>query len=399
MHGVPRLTAVTARLFAGLLAMLLAVALNVSAAHAAALAIQAVRVGQNGQVTRLVLETNHPIKPQVFDLQHPDRLVLDMPTLTVKPDLNKVDLPPHSLLQGLRDGIFNEKTHRLVLDLAQGVKFNSFGIPGSGKEGYRFVLDMQPSGPKEPTVLARHETAKTPAIKPIPTRKTRDFVAVIDPGHGGIDPGAIGQHKTYEKDVVLAIARRVRDNLNSKPGFKVYLTRDSDTFVRLQDRVKKAQRHRADVFISIHADAHDDRRVRGGSVYVLSERASDKEAARLAMVANQGDTVAGMQLTDENRDVRDILIDLAQRETMNSSALLAKSLIQKLDKTTRMRSDDIKFAGFRVLKAPDIPSILIETAYISNPREERMLRSSAGQKELGNAIAEGIEAYVRKYRR
>ena len=261
--------------------------------------------------------------------------------------------------------------------------------------------------PKNKTFVAhkkqpkKEHTLKTKKAKPF--KKTSPpvegpLVIIIDAGHGGIDPGAIGRKGTREKDVVLSMARRVVKKLNKEANIKAYLTRDKDTFLKLQERVNKAKSLKADLFISLHADAHKSRKVRGGSVYVLSERASEREAERLSILANRGVAPLGGGLKGAGKDgvVQDILIDLAQRDTMNSSAFLAKSIIKEMDKVTHMRRTDILFAGFKVLKAPDIPSILIELAYMSNPEEERKLRSAAFQEKLATSVARGIIRYTQR---
>jgi N-acetylmuramoyl-L-alanine amidase len=229
-------------------------------------------------------------------------------------------------------------------------------------------------------------------------KKRRDkIIVVIDPGHGGVDPGAIGKNKTYEKDVVLSISKQVRDIINDTPGYMAYMTRDRDVFIPLAQRVRTAQRKQADLFVSIHADAHANREIRGGSVYVLSETSSDKEAERLARLANEGDMVAGIDLSEEDDQVRDILIDLVQRETMNKSAVFAREMLNEMNRVVKMRSTEPRFAGFRVLKAPEVPAILIEASYMSNPEDEKMLNNAKAQKRLADSIARGIFNYSRKY--
>lgn len=384
------------------------------AANAADLTLNDLRVGQNSPVTRIVVELNQSISPKTFTLTNPPRLVMDFPTLASKQKFSAVDIPPNSLVKSVRGGPFNSRTHRVVVDLTQTMTYGTFTIPSQGRQGFRFVVDMKPSGTVD-SVMSKKEVSKTPAptivtspnttrmaapapVKPALAQKS-SFVVYIDPGHGGIDPGAIGKQKTREKDVVLGIARRTRDALNQKQGIKAYLTRDKDVFLKLQERVDLAKKRGADLFISLHADAHNDRRVRGGTVYVLSETASDREAERLARLANRGvAALEGLDNTTADTDVRNILIDLAQRDTMNSSALLARELINQLDSRIYMRSTEIKFAGFRVLKAPDIPSVLVEMGYISNLNEEKKLRTSAYQDQIGNALAEGISRFIRSQR-
>ena len=222
---------------------------------------------------------------------------------------------------------------------------------------------------------------------------------MIDPGHGGNDPGAIGLKKNYEKNVVLSVAKRLARQLDDIPNVEVHLTRDRDTYVKLDERVAFAQRRNADLFLSLHADAHRVRSVRGGSVYVLSQRASDKEAARLAREANKSDRVAGVAMKDEPPEVRNILIDLAQRETMNKSAILGAAVLREMDKVVHLRKDDVLFAGFKVLKAPEVPSILIEMGYMSNPEEERKLITTYHQNRIARALRDGVATYIEKFLR
>ena len=359
-----------------------------------ALKMTDVRVGQNGHETRVVFELDGAAKPKTFTLEKPNRLVLDFPSLNIKPKLSKTNLPEGGLITTLRSGQYNTSTVRMVLELTGPVKYNVFTIPAGKGEGYRVVVDLNPPihKAKQPA-QAQKET--TPPKKREVEKAPPPIVVIIDPGHGGIDPGALGEHNTREKDVVLAVAKLVRQELENTPGVKVKMTRTGDQFIRLQDRVAFARKQHGDVFVSIHADSHHVSSVRGGSVYVLSEQSSDKEAARLADVANRGDEVAGMMLKEEPAEVRDILIDLAQRETLNQSALLARGVIDELSRITYLRSHDIKFAGFRVLKAPDIPSILVELAYLSNPTEERLLRTRAHQLKVAKALSEGILKYMK----
>ena len=373
---------------------------------AADLQIKEVRVGQNSPVSRVVIELNKEASPKSFTLTNPPRLVLDFPTLTNKQRMSSVDIPPGSLVRSVRSSPFNSRTHRIVVDLVQNMTYSTFTIPATRGEGFRFVVDMKPAGNAEHMVsrLTPQATNTSPVTtrlsapapaKPALSEKS-EFVVFVDAGHGGIDPGAIGKQKTREKDVVLGIARRTKDALNRKPGIKAYLTRDKDVFLKLQERVDIAKKRNADLFISLHADAHNNRKVRGGTVYVLSETASDREAERLARLANRGvAALDALEDTASDTDVRDILIDLAQRDTMNSSALLARELINTLDKSIYMRSKDIKFAGFRVLKAPDIPSVLVEMGYISNLNEEKQLRTSAHQEKIANSLADGIYKFVK----
>jgi N-acetylmuramoyl-L-alanine amidase len=219
-------------------------------------------------------------------------------------------------------------------------------------------------------------------------------VIVIDPGHGGDDPGAIGVSGTYEKNITLAAARDVRNELQRLGGYRVVLTRERDKFIRLRDRVAFGRDAGADLFVSLHADTMPNRQVRGASVYTLSETASDAEAAALAVQENKADLIAGVDLTQETSEVANILIDLAQRETMNRSAQFAALLVDELRRETRLLRNTHRFAGFAVLKAPDVPSVLVELGFLSNRRDEKMLRTKAYRQKLAAAIARGIDRYL-----
>jgi len=221
-------------------------------------------------------------------------------------------------------------------------------------------------------------------------------VVVIDPGHGGVDPGAIGAGGTREKDIVLSVGLALRDALRARGNYRIVMTRDGDRFVRLGDRVRIARRANADLFVSLHADAAAGRTARGAGVYTLSEKSSDREAAALARRENRSDIIAGVDLSDEADDVTSILIDLAQRETMNQSATLAQTVVVELGQRITMRSNPHRFAGFRVLKAPDVPSVLVEIGFLTNRQEEAQLKSSRTRQQIADGLADAIDAYFRR---
>lgn len=235
----------------------------------------------------------------------------------------------------------------------------------------------------------------TPQIseRPTPANPDRRPIIVIDPGHGGIDPGAIGVTGLQEKDVVLAMARTLRDTLEKSERFEVVLTRDEDVFLKLHERVDIARRAKADLFLSLHADSIDKNFVRGASVYTLSETASDKEAAALARKENQADLIGGVDMSRETPDVSLILIELSQRATMNESARFARLLLPAMGEETKLLKNSHRFAGFRVLTAPDIPSVLVELGYLSNKADEKLLRSPAWRSRLAKTMQDAIDAY------
>jgi N-acetylmuramoyl-L-alanine amidase len=367
----------------------------------AAPVVEKIRVGQNGSATRVVLESNQPIKSNFFVLPSPDRFVMDFGTLSFKTSLSGVNIPEKSILKGMRQGLFKPGVIRMVLDLNGPVEPTVFAIPANGEFGFRLVIDLKPRKGKSVSIKRKTPslaTARTiqPKVKPQP--KEAPVVVVIDPGHGGVDPGAVA-NKAYEKHIVLKISKYIKANLSKNKNIKVYLTREKDIFVPLADRVNFAQRKQADIFVSIHADAHDDHRAKGGSIYVLSEKSSDREAARLAKAANKGDIMAGVDFSAEAPAVRNILVDLTRRQTKNKSSLLARSVLDELDGVVRLRRKEVLFAGFKVLKSHVVPSTLVETSYLSNPRDARVLKSTSGQKKIAAAVAEGIEDYIKNHMR
>ncbi len=249
------------------------------------------------------------------------------------------------------------------------------------------------SAPK-PVVVAQTSVPAAKAVKPPSPRVPARHIVVIDPGHGGVDPGATGAHGTYEKDVTLAVARELRRQLEATGRHRAYLTRDGDEFVRLRDRIAKARARKAELFVSIHADSIGNTRTTGASIYTLSETASDSEAAALASRENRADIIAGVDLSHENPEVASILIDLAQRETMNLSAILAGLLVDELGRQIPLLpAKPHRFAGFAVLKAPDVPSVLIELGYLSNPEEERRLARPQGRARVAAGIVHAIDRY------
>ncbi len=368
--------------------------------NAYALDVEKVRLGQqlNGS-TRVVLELNKKAKPRVFTLQNPNRVVIDLPVTNFKVDLSDVKMPVGSLIHNMRQGLFTPKITRMVLDAKTNVSAKMFTINKNKKNNFRVVIDIKKSNEiatphkKTPIIKNISKAKNTPIYSPVKVKPKGPVIIMIDPGHGGVDPGAM-KNRIYEKNIVLQTGKKLRDELNKIPGIKAYMTRDRDIFVKLANRVKKAQAKGADLFISLHADAHKSTRAKGASIYVLSEKSSDKEAQRLARHANESDALGGINITHETSDVQNILIELAQRETLNKSALLANEILSRFSRVARLRKKKIMFAGFKVLKAPDIPSVLIELSYISNKKDRQMLTSRKGQLKMSKAIAGGIQSYI-----
>jgi len=369
-----------------------------------------VRAGVHGQSTRLVLELTNRVRFSIFILADPYRVVIDLPEvgwrLPVRP------LPQgKGLMQRLRYGLFKPGTSRVVVDAAGPVAVkDAFLVNALDGRGVRLVVDLVSTtrtaflssarGPEPRTGAAAAAKAVPRSASlpfPRPPRKpqlshTRRVIA-IDPGHGGKDPGAIGRSGAYEKHITLTAAREIRDALERLGRYKVVLTRNRDTFIRLRDRIARARAAGADLFLSIHADTMPNKRVRGASVYTLSERASDAEAAALAEQENKVDLIAGVDLSNETPEVTNILIDLAQRETMNESVKFAAALVRELKRETKLLRNTHRFAGFAVLKAPDVPSVLVELGFLSNREDERLLLRREYRQKLATAIARAVNAY------
>ncbi|MEO0573868.1 MAG: N-acetylmuramoyl-L-alanine amidase [Pseudomonadota bacterium] len=340
--------------------------------------VQSVRAFAEDSSTRIVLDLDASARHNLFTLRQPNRVVVDIDNARLADSLNQLPADV-GVVRTVRAGERNGKGLRIVLDLDQAVQVRSFfaGPAGSTKE--RLVIDL---GER-----ARAATVRSPA------NNDRDIIIAIDPGHGGRDPGAIGKNKTREKDVVLAIGRKLAARINAEPGLKALLVRDRDVLIPLRDRMEAARRANADLFISIHADAVDDRRARGSSVYALSVKgASDEAATRLAATQNVS-LIGGIEIDEGNRALAELLIDLSQNAAIASSVYVGEAVLAEIGKVNRLHRDEVQHAGFIVLKSPDVPSILVETAYISNPAEERNLTSRAHQKKLVDAIFHGVQNY------
>ncbi|GJL87818.1 MAG: N-acetylmuramoyl-L-alanine amidase [Minwuia thermotolerans] len=373
-----------------------------------ATAITAIRTGENAATTRVVLDLSAKPEWNLFLLEDPFRIVVDLAdtdwALEGRPD------PPRGLIRDLRFGQFRANTGRLVMDADQPVVAHRvFALPPQAGQQWRLVIDLraadgaafaaakQESAAAKP-VAEKQDVAFWPSgVPPLPPRRPgAGRVVVIDPGHGGVDPGAIGAGGTREKDIVLSVGLALREALRARGNYRIVMTRDGDRFVRLGDRVRIARRANADLFVSLHADAAAGRTARGAGVYTLSEKSSDREAAALARRENRSDIIAGVDLSDEADDVTSILIDLAQRETMNQSATLAQTVVVELGQRVTMRSNPHRFAGFRVLKAPDVPSVLVEIGFLTNRQEEAQLKSSRTRQRIADGLADAIDAYFRR---
>lgn len=353
----------------------------------------------------IIFQTTAPINHQkVFLLQNPDRLVVDLD----RSEGAGVALPRERsafIVRNIRFGQFDADTSRIVVDLAAPVKSASLHqFSATGSQPHRIVVEVEPirggGSLTAMTELARN-TYPTPGRKPVapsPPVRTKPII-VIDAGHGGKDPGTAGISGGREKDITLSYALALRKELLRTGRYDVVLTRETDVFILLYERVKIGQRAKGSVFISIHADsAPGSKTARGISIYTLSETASDEEAAALATQENQSDIIDGLDLGAEvDKDVANILIDLAQRETKNKSAKLADNMVSHFaEQNIRLLPNTHRYAGFRVLKAPDVPSVLIETGFLSNPEEEALVKSDAYRQKVIRAVIYGLDAFFEK---
>ena len=366
------------------------------------IAVTDVRIGKSGDHTRFVLNISDKVDFEVFTLADPYRIVIDLPEVGWR-------LPGDGqqaiggAVRGYRYGLFKADRSRMVVDLTGPVAIaNKFLLPPEGDRRYRLVLDLAPTDRTKYMTTAgwprdaQEQAIAEPDIVPDDgSRRSSNAkrIVVIDPGHGGVDPGTTGYAGTYEKDVVLALGKALREALLRTGRYEVVMTRDTDIFLSLRARVAVARRAKADLFVSLHADSAPNSSVRGASVYTLSERASDREADALARAENQSDIIAGVDLTNEPDIVTSILIDLAQRETKNNSARFAQALLPELRSAGRIVAQTHRFAGFVVLKAPDVPSVLIENGYLTNRDDEAALNDGEWRLDMAAGIAKGVDRY------
>jgi len=368
--------------------------------------IRSLRVWPSQDYTRITIETAAEVRYELTSLKGPERLVLDLERVDflsiVDQSANKV-LGDDPYVAALRAGRFKPGAVRLVVDLKGEAKPQVFTLKPIGEYGHRLVIDVYPVVPPDPlmALLQKKETAEPPSAaeprKPAAGAKAppaRVLTVVVDAGHGGEDPGARGHRGTYEKNVTLAIARRLKGLVDAEPGMRAVLTRDGDYFIPLAARVDKARRVKADLFVSIHADAYLMPHARGSSVFALSERGATSTAARwLAKRENEADLVGGVNLDVKDRYLAETLLDLSQTATINDSLKVGRAVLAELGEVGALHKAHVEQAGFAVLKSPDIPSILVETAFISNPEEEKRLGDAAYQERLARAVLAGIKNY------
>jgi len=361
----------------------IALVLGLFSISALAVEVKGFRVWTDPEKTRAVLDLSERTDYQLFTLENPHRVVIDLHNSELKHSL-AFEQEHAGVINHVRHGAPEKNTLRLVLDLSADSKVKSFLLDPTGQYGYRLVVDLYSGDNGKSSVKQISDIQKT----------DRNVVIAIDAGHGGDDPGATGRNRTREKDVVLAIAKELKKSIDAQPGMKGVLIRDGDYYVALRDRFEKARKHRADLFVSVHADAFTKSSVSGSSVFVLSRKgASSEYARRIAASENNSDLVGGVTLNDKDDMLASVLLDLSQSATMEASDAVAETVFASLDELGKTHKNHVERANFMVLKSPDVPSILVETAFISNPAEEKRLRDPRWQKRLAITLTRGIQDY------
>ena len=373
---------------------------------AQALQISATRLWPSADYTRITLEASRPVAHKYFMLSNPDRLVIDLDGVEAGAALDALAgqlTPDDPFIGAIRVGVNRPGVMRVVLDLKTAVKPSVFQLQPQGQYSHRLVVDLYPA--------QAGDTAAAPAVTPPPnvaepatptrpetSKYARLITVAVDAGHGGEDPGASGANGSHEKDITLALAKKLKQKIDTQENMRAVLIRDGDYFVPLGQRVVKARALKADLFVSIHADAFIKRDARGSSVFALSEHGATSVAARwLAKKENDADLIGGVNVDVKDPFLKRTLIDLSQTATINDSLKLGKAVLKEIGSVNTLHRGQVEQAGFAVLKAPDIPSILVETAFISNPDEEKRLNDPGYQDKLVGAIVDGIKDYFNKH--
>lgn len=372
-------------------------------AYAVPTKLTQVNILRINQHDRLVLSFDHSFQYHCFTLKKPNRLIVDLTNTKMTYPLNRIKY--NNIIKNVRTGIQPNQQLRLVFSLNQQFVPKTYSITPYGHFNYRLIIDLVPNIQAKPQNKTLNlQSAQKKTITPIKTNaalkqtKLRNAVIVIDPGHGGQDPGATGQSGTHEKNVVLAISKDLATLLKQQPGIDVKLTRTGDYFVPLRSRLRLARAGWADVFIAIHADAYRNPASRGASVFALSQHGATSEAARwLAQKENYSELMGGTNLEDKSYLLRSILIDLYQTATIHESLVLGNYIIRSLGQVARLHTGHTEQAPFVVLKSPDIPSLLVETGFISNSSEEKLLYNPEYQQKIAHALMQGIMSYLHRY--
>jgi N-acetylmuramoyl-L-alanine amidase len=347
---------------------------------------------------RVSLDTSAVTTSSLFTLEQPYRVVIDLHNTRLASDVRAPE--GLGMIRTIRTGVRPGGTLRVVIELRSETPARGQWLAGRGAAGNQFVVALGKDAPAAAPAASASTSvpidATPKSVRPAhaPIDNDRDIVVAIDAGHGGTDPGAIGRNGTREKDVTLAIARALAERINAEPGMRANMTRGGDYFVVLRDRMVRARAAKADLFVSIHADSIRDRSITGASVYVLNERGASSEAARwLAERENAADLMGGVKLDDKDESLASVLLDLSQTASLTASMTVAESVLTELDRSVSVRKSNVQQAGLVVLKSPDIPSILVETGYISNPKDEARLKSYRHQERLADTIFTGLRGY------
>jgi N-acetylmuramoyl-L-alanine amidase len=352
--------------------------------QALAAEVSNLRVWTDPEKTRAVLDLSKPAEYKLFTLQNPYRVVVDLQSSRLDQSFRPANIKS-GVINGVRHGKPAGDTLRVVLDLSEQAKMKSFILAPTAQYGHRLVIDLYGSSGKQSATVKRVSDVQ---------KSNRDVIIAIDAGHGGEDPGASGPKRVREKNVVLQIAKELKKQIDAEPGMQGMLTRDGDYYIAHRQRYEKARKARADLFVSIHADAFKDSRVNGSSVFVLSRRGASSEYARLiADSENRSDLVGGVKLDEKDDMLASVLLDLSQSATMEASNQVADSILGSLKHAGKTHKNHVGRANFLVLKSPDVPSVLVETAFISNPTEEKRLTQKDFQQRMGRAIAQGVRDY------
>ena len=350
--------------------------------------IEQIRVWPSPQNTRMVFDLSAPVDHSLFQLSNPDRVVIDLEEAQLDFDAASLDLS-NTAVGGIRFGNREDGGLRVVIDLEQVARPQSFSLDPNESYGYRLVLDLE-----------RETTAVVRTIEQV-AADSRDIIVAIDAGHGGEDPGASGPGGIREKDVVMEISRQLQRIIDSTPGYRALMVRDGDYYIALRDRAEIARQNRADIFLSIHADAFDQPSANGASVYALSDRgATSERASYLAQKENRSDLIGGvgdLSLHDKDDVLASVLLDLSMTASLDSSLRLGAQIVPQLGSVTRLHKKQVEQASFLVLKSPDMPSLLIETGFISNPDEARRLADPAFQANVADSIFSGVRRYFERY--
>ncbi len=362
---------------------------------ASATQIRNARLWRSDDKLRLVFDLSGPVQYKTFSLSAPERLIIDLSGANLSGDFSQLALS-NTVIRAIRSGHFGQGDTRIVLDLSSPVQLNSFLLPPQDGQGHRLVLDLKTAAPLQ---IAAVPSEKTEPVTDKAHPK-RDIIVVVDPGHGGKDPGAVGAKGEREKDVVLSIAQLLAKRLKREKGFDVKLVRNDDFFVPLRKRVEIARKHKADMFISVHADAAPRLTASGASVYCLSEGGATSATARFMAQRENGADLLGatslLNLKDKDPMLAGVILDMSMNATIAASLQLGSTVLGSLAGITTLHQKRVEQAGFAVLKSPDVPSILVETGFISNARDSQRLVTARHQQAVADGLFEGLQRYFQK---